>query len=426
VLPIIALGIVLAAAIGWFLWERAITAANARGTELAAAQARARADQEQAEAERQRWQRNPADAIEAALHRNAPLRRQHEHAVQDAEDTAAHQRSATEAMMTEFPGGVAPPRLRSIVVSMLCLFWLIAFTGQLLLDYPIFFNVTGGNFWNALLMTLVVTSVLAAASVGLAMIRTLHPAGGRPQSPRALRAATVGILAVFLLVLGVMVQLAPKRAELDYAAPVQTASQQMTRFTEDGDLTGAAFKKIELDRLTQEEQQAAATYQALALIAGGFEFLAGLAVPGGLHTLALTRARRRERHAQVLLRQAKQTQQMQRETEIQEISANLLAAGTPQNQIPAILAGIGNPPAPRPGPPDASHHENPAAGHTPEATDDIPHTEEHRPAEADHEPGFPVPPGNPEPNNATGTPRPLPETDTPDDRHPNTDLFDQS
>jgi len=432
VLLIITLGIALTAGIGWFLWERAITTSNARRTALAAAQARTQADLEQAQAEIQRWAQNPADAIEAHLHRAAPLRREHEHAVQNAEESAAHQRSLTQRMLAEFPGGAAPTRLRSIVLTMLCLLWLIAFTGQLLLDFPIFFNVTGGNFWNALLMTLIVTSVLAAASVGLSMIWTPHPAGVKPLSPKVLRASTIGILAAFLIVLGVMVQLAPKRAELDYAAPKQTDSQQIAKFTGDGDPTGAAFKKAELDRLTQEEQQAATTYQALALVAGGFEFLAGLAVPGGLHILAFTRLRRRDRRAQAGLRQAKQSQQMQRDTEIQEISANILAAGTPQNQIPAILAGIGNPLVPRPDISAESNHENPAAERIPEETDTshdrgaTPHARDHSPTVSDHRPVMPADGQSEEPPTSTGTLSPPLPGPIPDPGHPNTDLFDQS
>jgi hypothetical protein len=284
--------------------------------------------------------RNPANHIQLRLNRYRPARRQLEDAVATANRDLVGATETYNEFLQDFPGGSVPSRKWIILVQLLAAVWAAAFVAEWLLTFGVF-NAVTGNVAAASLMTTVITSILAATAIGLAML--WHRRVERAVSPRLLRGGTVGLVTLFVALLIFVVLLAPKRAEINYADKIQTTQQSIAQFTEDVDQTAIDFANAKLDRLKGEREQAAQVYQELAGAAGALEFGGGLFLPAAILLLQYRRARDRVRSAVRHRDGAVAARARNEDLFLAALAQELDDAGVGQDQLQQGLQGIGPP-----------------------------------------------------------------------------------
>ena len=363
------LAIVLLGGLVWASMERGVVRrAGAEAKQQAGEDAKRAAGQ--AEEERlERIRNNPRDHLEYSLNKDGPNRRGAGDAVADANAAVVNAKEQLEEVARDFPGGSNPNRKWVILMLGLAALYVGGFVAQIALDYPIFHSITG-NPVNAMFMTVVIVGILAAASLALTLLWDRRT-GANAVSARVLRGGTVGIITLFVVALSIVVLMAPKRAEIDYADRIEEATQQIAVFQEDGDATAEAFMKAKLARFESERDQAAHVYQGLALSAGAFEFLAGFAAPTGLQLLQFFAARKRVRRLVKVASDVTHARDQHAELFRQGVSQEFYEAGVFQDRLqfgadapPAPSAPLGLPP-PQPqippggGPPERRGPERP-------------------------------------------------------------------
>jgi hypothetical protein len=278
---------------------------------------------------------NPADVVRAQLNQEAPYQLKLRRRV-ERNQTGLTEAEQKEATIAKALPADPPPRKWVIVTFAFTGLWLVAFTVQYLLDFRIAMAITG-NTASAALTSLVVSGLLTATMLAAAVLWEKRAA----ISARVLRLGLVAFAAMFCAVLSVVIFLAPKRAELDYADRIDVARQSIAMFREDGDTTAASLGEVKLTRLEQQRDQAATFYQATAVVAGVLEGGSSLAViPGYLlinyySAQALLRRRRNQ------LTKAGSKVAGRRERFAARMSRLLERAGVTQDQLAALLAGAG-------------------------------------------------------------------------------------
>ncbi len=287
---------------------------------------------------------DPADFVHARLNEEAPHQFSLNGKVTQAETNLTEATGKAAAIGKELPND-PPSRPWVIKVIAFTFLWLIAFTVQFVLDFRIAEAITG-NTGGAALTSLVVSGLLSAIALAAAMLWEKRATVSRRQLSMGLLAAA----ALMCIVLSVIVTLAPKRAELDYAARIDTAEQQLAMFNEDGDTTAAALTQTTIDRLETQRDQAKTFYQATAVAAGLLEGGASLAVPSGYLLMNYYGAQSVVRRRTKDVAQARRKLAQRRQGFAARMSGLLERAGVSQDQLGPFLARTGahvaeNPPA---------------------------------------------------------------------------------
>jgi hypothetical protein len=340
--PAIILGIFLAAAAGYLMYDILV---GRRAAVLDAVRS------------------DPADYVHARINEEAPHQFDLNRKVTQAQGNLTEAQGKATELGKDLPSD-PPPRKWVITTLAFTAMWAVAFVVQLLLDFRIAKAITG-NTGAAALTSLVVSGLLSAIPLAAALL-------WEKRSTLARRQVVLGILAAAALmfaVISIIVTLAPKRAELDYAERIDTAQQQLTMFNEDGDTTAAALTQTTINRLKKQRDQARTFYQAAAVAAGLLEGGASLAVPSGYLLVnyygAQGLVRRRTKEAT----NAQGNVARRRERFAARTSRTLERAGIPQDRLGPLLkrtggptpeppANLGNPPRPLAGTAGwAAHHE---------------------------------------------------------------------
>lgn len=322
---------------------------------------------------------NPADYVHARLNEEAPHQFSLGRKVTEVEANRTEAQGKAAALGKDLPSD-PPPRKWVITVLAFTGLWAIAFVVQFLLDFRIA-NAITGNVGAAALTALVVSGLLSAITLAAAMLWEKRSTVGRRQVDLGLLAAA----ALMCIVISVIVTLAPKRAELDYAERIDTAQQQLVMFNEDGDTTAAALTQTTIDRLEKQRDQAAVFYQATAVAAGLLEGGASLAVPSGYLLLNYYGAQGLVRRRTKDVTKARNQVARRRERFAARMSRTLERAGVPQDRLGPLLTRTGAQAAENP-PPRLVTAPTPLAGRTATAAqpDDtpVPMPEQRRPAGA--------------------------------------------
>ncbi len=321
--PAIIFGLFLAAGAGYLTWD---LVAGRRAAVLEGVRTR------------------PADYVHARLNEEAPHQFDLGRMVTEAEANRTEAQGKATALGKDLPSD-PPPRKWVITVLAFTALWAIAFVVQFLLDFRIAKAITG-NVGAAALTSLVVSGLLSAITLAAAMLWEKRSTVGRRQVTLGLLAAA----ALMCIVISVIVTLAPKRAELDYAERIDTADQHLAMFNEDGDSTAAALTQTKIDRLEKQREQAKAFYQAAAVAAGLLEGGAALAVPSGYVLLNYYGAQGlvRRRTKDVIKSQNRVARR--RERFAARMSRTLERAGVPQDRLGTLLTRTGTPTGENPPP----------------------------------------------------------------------------
>lgn len=361
ILPAVILGGFLLLAAGYLAYD---TVSQSRDTLLA------------------RVRENPADYVHARLNEEAPHQFNLNRKVTEAQGALAEAQAKVSGLAQELP---TDPLKRKWVVTILAFtgMWATAYVVQFLLDFRIAQAITG-NTVAAALISFLVSGLLSAITLAGALLWERRTSLTR-------RRVVLGVLAAaacLCAVISVIVTLAPKRAELDYAASIATAQQQHTMFIEDGDKTAAALTQTEIDRLEKQRDQAKTFYQAAAVAAGLLEGGASLAVPSGYLLINYYGAQGLVRRRTQGVTKAQNNVARRREMFAARMARTLERAGVPQDRLatfmtrsgPAAAAPateLGAAPVTRdesPTPPSA--HAPPQSGGVNEPPDDPPDADE--------------------------------------------------
>jgi hypothetical protein len=203
------------------------------------------------------------------------------------------------------------------------------------------------------LTALVASGLLSATTLAAAFLWEKRTA----VHPSLLRLGLVASAALFCSVLLVVVALAPKRADLDFAGRIDTAKQSIAMLKEDGDTLALSLEETHLSRLEEQRSQAATFYQAVAVAAGVLEGGTSLAVPSGYILMSYLGAQGLVRRRTAEVTKARNRVARSRERFAARMSRLLERAGVTQDQLGPLLRGAGGqspqaPPRPNP-PPDS-------------------------------------------------------------------------
>lgn len=282
---------------------------------------------------------DPADYVHARLNEEAPHQFDLNRKVTLAEADLNEARARASELGMELPSD-PPARKWVITILTFTTLWAIAFVVQFILDFRIAKAITG-NTVGAALTSLVVSGLLSAITLAAAMLWGKRSAVGH----RQVILGFLGAAALMCAVLSVIVTLAPKRAELDYAPRIDAAHQQLTMFDEDGDTTAASLTRTTITRLEKQRDQAKTFYQAAAVTAGVLEGGASLAVPSGYLLLSYYGAKGLAGRKARDLTKAQHSVARCRERFTARISRTLEIAGVGQDRLGPLLSRNGAPPA---------------------------------------------------------------------------------
>lgn len=385
---VLVLGILAAVA-----WEVGI---HRRRRVLAAAQQRQLDEQANAQAEaerRSRIRQNPVDWMMARLNQSQADRRALTHAVQQAEERQNAASGREQRLRASFPGGDLPAITMIILSAALAGLWLAAWTTQFLLDLQVALAVVGGSLGLAVLLTIVFTSVLSAASLWMAWLWHRR-AGPNPITPRVLRLGTIGVATLFVAAIVLLTGLAPERAAQSYDPQIALAQKQAEVYELQDDETGAAFQRSEVERLTAEKEQSSTVFSIAVVIAGVIEFGSAFFVPTVVQLLLWRRARDAAVAAAADTERAKRDRELANDRFAQVLSAEVEAAGGSQVAVNQFLAqpraaAIPMPPGPSAdGGAEAPHAQRGPASPMPPRPPRGAATSANRPVTTPTDPGF--------------------------------------
>lgn len=375
-------GTVLAGLLGWGAWESKISRDESNVEKQRRNAERVDRTEREAAEYRGRIVRNPLNAILPFLWQNGPARVRKSQAVKVATIERDRVKGSVDTVISGFKGGVEPSVRQRNLLMALTLWWIVAFAAQAGLDFPVFRALTGGSAWAAAFLTVAIAAAMAGAPLLYDYVRLSRQT--EHGSDRSTRGTLVMVICVSLLILGILVWLAPRRADAMYDDQIATKKAQIIAAQAPGvdDKTGASAFKNQLNQLEDNKKFAGEAFQAITVAAAASEFGAGLAVMGGLQVLQLGAARRRLTKAEKSLVSAKNEdeiftatsadQMARRMTEagVEPVAANAAMQQHARSAAPTPAATPVPPtvPAQAPAPAAESAPETPAAAPTPGPT----------------------------------------------------------
>lgn len=284
------------------------------------------------EARRQLIRRNPLDYVRAFYARREARRERSRQRIGRAQAGVEAVEDRERTVLGGFPGGVEPTQGVVIVTTIMIVAWVASIVAHGFIELPIVSAISGGSLWFGILGT--VLALLVPVVVSVLIARLWSRRGAQGMTP-TLAAAVIGLLVLLVAVVAVLTFLAPIRAEIEYQDAIRLATQQITRFTEDGDTTALGYEQQHLAELQQQQARSAQWNQVLVPIAAFSEFATGFALPGAISLLLLRATRTRKSAARLLLTRAQNRDMRQQARELRTLSRHFQDAGVDQAQMAA-------------------------------------------------------------------------------------------
>lgn len=228
-------------------------------------------------AQRERVVADPLDHVRSWMVRVTPRRlkaQQRVAAARAAADTAATREAR---LLATFKDGKEPAFPYTVTILTLFVLWIISILGAFLIDLPIIVAVSGGNALFGVVGAVLLLGIPIIGSVLLGHFFAKRKAGDL--SHRAFVVITGVILTLAAVVVGILMVLAPIRADVEYGEKIRVAEQQLVVYGEEGDQSALAFTQQNLDDLRAQRDRSAEWNRALVPIAATAEFATGFFFP---------------------------------------------------------------------------------------------------------------------------------------------------